>query len=106
MAEPIRSILVVDDDHLIGPLLGELLHCLGHTVCALVTSEDAAVAAAVRHRPDLILMDTRLRPGNGIDAIDRIVALIGPVPHIFITGDLHDVLARAPEAIALQKPFR
>ncbi|MDD2861174.1 MAG: response regulator [Acidiphilium sp.] len=106
MTEPITSILVADDDEMIGPLIGDILGCLGHTVCAIVTTEDAAVVAAVRHRPNLIVMDSRLRPGDGIEAMDRIVALIGPVPHIFISGDLYDVCKRVPEAITLKKPFR
>ncbi|MGC9272212.1 response regulator [Acidiphilium sp.] len=106
MPKQMISILVVDDDQSIGPLLGDILVYLGHAVCAIVTSEDAAVAAAVSHRPDLILMDAGLRPGNGIDAMDRIVALIGPVPHVFISGDLKSIGIRVPRAIALQKPFQ
>ena len=106
MTRPIISILVADDDPLIGPLLRDILLYLGHVVCAITTNEDAAVEAAVHHRPDLIMMDAQLRQGNGIDAMDRIVALIGPTPHIFISGDLHGILARAPGAITLQKPFR
>lgn len=106
MAKPITSILIADDDPLIGPLLENILVYLGHTVCAIVTSEDAAVAAAVSHRPDLIVMDSRLRPGDGIGAMDRIAALIGPVPHVFISGDVHGILSRMPRAVTLEKPFR
>lgn len=106
MAKPMVSILIADDDVSIGSLLREIIVYLGYAVCALATSEDAAVAAAIMHRPDLIVMDANLRPGNGIDAIERIIAVIGPVPHVFISGSPHEVRSRMPRAITLQKPFR
>lgn len=105
MVKPKTSILIADDDPLIGPVLRDILAYLGYSICALATSEDAAVADALSYRPDLIVMDAGLQPGNGIDAIERIVALIGPVPHIFISGALDGIRVRAPGTIALQKPF-
>jgi DNA-binding response OmpR family regulator len=99
--QPLR-ILVIEDDALIGMLLADLLEGMGHDVVAIAATEDAAVAAAERFRPEFMTVDARLRDGNGVDAVGRIERH-GAVPHVFISGGLSD-LAR-PGAIVLQKPF-
>ena len=96
-------ILVVEDDDLIGMLLGAMLEGMGHDVVAVVATEDEAVAAAAHHYPDLMIVDIQLREGNGPVAIARILEF-GPVPHLFMSG-----AAQRTEAIgvvSLQKPFR
>ncbi|MBK5264229.1 MAG: response regulator [Alphaproteobacteria bacterium] len=98
-------ILIVEDDAVIAMSLGDLLIGMGHKVCATVESEADAVAAAVRHKPDLMIVDANLYEGNGISAIAKIL-LDGFVPHIFMTGDPYLVQALAPGAIILQKPFK
>jgi DNA-binding response OmpR family regulator len=50
-------VLVVEDDPMIGMLLAEMLEAIGHDVCAIETIEAAAVAAAARYRPDLLIVD-------------------------------------------------
>jgi len=98
------TLLVVEDDALIGRLLVDVLANLGH-VAMIVTTEDAAVAAAARYRPDLMIVDVTLGDGNGIAAVDQILSK-GPMPHIFVSGDPSKVWAARPDAIVLQKPFR
>lgn len=94
------SILVVDDDRAIGELLAEVLESQGHAVCAIAGTEDEAVEAADRWRPDLVIADLRLGAGSGLSALARIVQL-RPVASVLISG--------TPTFIGrpvLQKPFR
>jgi|SRR5271169_857998 len=99
------QILVVEDDTLIAMLLVETLAEIGHGVCGVEATENGAVAAAHRCRPDLIIVDAQLREGNGVSAVDQILRT-GFVPHLFISGDIKKVLARRPDAVAIAKPFR
>jgi CheY-like chemotaxis protein len=97
-------ILLVDDDAMIGLLLSEMLEDMGHTICGIEANETAAVAAAAWHHPDLMIVDARLGHGSGVDAMARILQS-GFIPHLYMTGNIAWVLARAPTAIVLQKPF-
>ena len=99
------NVLVVEDDALLGLVLGDVLAGMGHTVCAIEDTESGAIAAAARCRPDLMIVDARLATGSGVAAVEEIHR-VGPVPHLFVSGDISGVLARRPGAIVIQKPFR
>jgi two-component system, response regulator PdtaR len=81
-----------------------VLVSMGHEVCAVVASENEAVAAAAQHQPDLMIVDSGLAQGNGISAVTRILTH-GFVPHVFITGNALKVRKDRPDAIVLEKPF-
>ena len=98
------SVLVVEDDAVIGMLLAEMLAEMGHGTCAIAATEADAVAAAGRCRPDLMIVDARLGEGSGIAAVDEILRS-GPVPYLFASGNAPRVLALRPDAVVLQKPF-
>ena len=94
------SILILDYDSAIGQLLAEVLAAHGHSVCAIVATEDEAVEVAGRWFPDLVIADLRLDVGSGISALARIVRT-RPVASVLIS--------ETPESIGrpvLQKPFR
>ena len=97
-------ILVVEDEAIIGMLLSEVLAGMGHAVCAVVASEDEAVEAAALHLPDLLIVDAGLAAGNGLAAVDTIIATRF-VPHVFTTGNALKVRQLRPGAIVLEKPF-
>jgi CheY-like chemotaxis protein len=98
------QILVVEDDSLIAMLLVETLAELGHCVCAVEATEAGAVTAALRCRPDLIIVDAQLIGGSGVSAIDEIIRN-GFVPHLFISGDIKKIMELKPGAVAIEKPF-
>jgi CheY-like chemotaxis protein len=98
-------VLVVDDDALLGLCLAEMLMGIGYDICAIETTEAAAVAAAVKHAPDLMIVDARLRDGSGIAAVEQILRT-WPIPYLFVTGDTRSVQEAKPGAVVLQKPFR
>ncbi len=100
---PLR-VLIVEDEVLIAMLFAEVLEDMGHTVCAMETTETDAVAAAAKFSPDLIIADAKLRRGSGVAALATIL-LDGYVPHIFVSGDVSGIRAARPDAIVIQKPF-
>ena len=99
---PLRFLLV-EDDAMIGAMLTEMLADLGHEIGVVQATEDEAVAAAARHKPDLMIVDLQLTRGSGVAAVARITRA-GPIPHIFMTG--RGPLAARPGAVMLTKPFR
>ncbi|MCF3946907.1 MULTISPECIES: response regulator [Acidiphilium] len=78
-------IMIVDDDAMITSLLAMMLTDMGHEVCAVEGSEEGAVAAAARCRPDLMIVDARLGRGSGVSAVDAILRT-GPVAYVLTSG--------------------
>ena len=81
-----RSILIVEDERIVGEDMREALLHFGYDVPAIAITGEAAIREAGEHRPDLILMDIFLAgPMNGIEAAEK----IGPmydIPIIFLTA--------------------
>jgi PAS domain S-box-containing protein len=103
------SVLLVEDEPIVALELRAHLEGMGYAVAGHETSGPAAVAAAARARPDLVLMDVNLDgPMDGIEAATQIRAA-RDVPVVFLTafGDAA-TLARAEAAAPfgyLVKPF-
>ena len=67
------TILIADDQALVRVGLRKILESAGDVeVVAEVENGEEAVAAAARHRPDLVLMDIRMPVLDGIEATRRI----------------------------------
>jgi CheY-like chemotaxis protein len=98
-------VLVVEDDCLIAMLLAELLAGMGHEVCTTAGTEADAIAAAIRDRPDLMIVDAGLGRGSGVAAVEKILQ-VAPVAHVFMSGDARKVQALRPDAVVVRKPFR
>jgi DNA-binding response OmpR family regulator len=104
-----ETILVVEDETLVGLELKEGLERLGYSVPDVIESGEAVVQAVARHRPDLVLMDVRLRGSlDGIEAAYQAKAEFD-LPVIFLTAYSDaDTLRRAartnPDGFLL-KPF-
>ena len=98
------TILVAEDDSLIGELLAEMLTLMGHTVCAITTTEIDTVAAAHRFQPELMIVDLGLNPGSGIAAVDLINRTTF-IPHILVSGNIARVRQLRPGAMMLEKPY-
>ena len=100
-------VLIIEDDGLVALLLETLLGQMGHEVCATAGTEVTAVDAAHRCAPDLLIADVRLRSGSDISAVKEILRTReGRMPHLFVSGDIADITARLPAAVAIRKPFR
>ncbi|MGC2196396.1 MAG: response regulator [Terriglobales bacterium] len=65
--------LIVEDEALIAEELRERLSRLGFSVIAAVDSADEGIAIATRERPELVLMDIRLKgEKDGVQAAEEI----------------------------------
>jgi DNA-binding response OmpR family regulator len=99
-----QRVLVIEDDAIIGMLYEDVLAEMGHSLCAIAMTGSQAVAAAAKHKPDLIIADASLRDGSGVDAVTEILRSRF-VPHLFVSGDPESVRALMPGAIIVEKPF-
>ncbi len=86
MAESAK-ILVVEDEQILALDMQAMLRRLGYEVVGLATSGEKAIALAEEKRPDLVLMDIKLRGAmDGVTAAERIVSSLR-VPVIFVTAN-------------------
>lgn len=99
------QVLVVEDDILIGMLFADALAAMGYDVCAIEATEADAVAAAARYKPDLMIVDARLRDGSGVAAVQEILRT-GWIPHVFVSGETSRIRELKPSAIVVEKPVR
>lgn len=95
-------ILVVDDDAVIGTLLAAMLEDMGHTISSIETTEAGAVTAALRDRPDLMIVDALLGEGRGEAAMAQILRETA-MAHIFMSGGRLD--HSHGSSVILRKPF-
>jgi DNA-binding response OmpR family regulator len=95
------DVLLAEDDPAIATLLEELLVGMGFRVCGLVRTHRETVDAALRLKPDRMLVDARLGRDSGVDAMSEIERH-GKVPHVFMSGGRVDGVRHAA---LLLKPF-
>ncbi|MDD5036355.1 MAG: EAL domain-containing protein, partial [Methylococcaceae bacterium] len=94
------DILIVEDEAIIAAQLERLLLGWGCRVVALVATGEEAIDQAHRLKPDLVLMDVRLRGRmNGVEAA-RVISERDAIPIIFLTAYADDALIE--EATATQ----
>ncbi len=102
-------ILVVEDETIIALDLQILLESFGFDVCGPVPSAETSLKAASFFRPDVVLMDVKLKGKmSGIDAA-RIIHKHLHIPVIYLTAYGDDVtLQEASETRSfgyIRKPF-
>ena len=105
----VRRILVAEDDGMIAEAICDRLTEAGYEVVARPDSGAGAVEAALTLRPDLVLMDVRLKGDmDGIRASELINQRMR-MPVVYLTGDSDQkTLERAKSASAygyVLKPF-
>ena len=103
------KILIVDDEVVVAEDIRRQLRSLGYLVVGVVASGSEAVQLAGEHRPDLILMDIKLKgPMDGIEAARTIQSQYG-TPVIYLTAfSDEETLERARQTLPLAyliKPF-
>jgi PAS domain S-box-containing protein len=80
------KILIVEDERIPAEEIKSNLEYLGYTITSIVSSGEDAVREAEESRPDLILMDIKLKGEmDGIEAAKRIRAS-ADIPIIYITA--------------------
>lgn len=108
MSESAR-ILIVEDESIVAKDIQAGLQGLGYTVVGMVATGEEALEQAATLRPDLVLMDIKLKGEmDGIETAHRLRASY-PVPVVYLTAFTDDNTlhrAKASEAFGyLLKPF-
>lgn len=82
-----KRVLIVEDDLIISLVIENMVKELGHEVVGKAVSGDEAISLAEKHKPDLLLMDIRLKGDmDGIEAVEKI-KVIHDVSVIYLTGN-------------------
>ena len=100
-------VMIIEDEAIIAMDLEGIVGLMGHEVTGIARTRTAAVEAALRDRPDLILADIQLADNSsGIDAVNEILAR-HEVPVIFITAFPERLLTgeRPEPAFLIAKPY-
>ncbi|HSK39089.1 MAG TPA: response regulator [Arenibaculum sp.] len=106
---PNLRILIVEDDALVALGIRCTLEDLGYEVCGIAASEPEAVRLAEQTRPDVTLMDIRLKGTvDGIDAARRIRNEFG-IRSVYLSAYTdHQTMSRVTATYPLgfvQKPY-
>jgi two-component system, response regulator PdtaR len=105
----LARILIAEDEAIVAMELEEVLKGMGYEVVAVVDSGDALLKAAVDGKPDLVLLDIKLKSFiDGIDAATRL-RMFSEVPIIYLTAfnsaEMRDRAAKTQPMAYLVKPF-
>ena len=95
--------LIIEDEMLIALEVESLLLELGFVTCDIADNPQDALRLALIRRPDLITADMRIFGGTGAEAVDAITEQLGPIPHIYVTGNPD--LLRGRSAPVVDKPL-
>ncbi len=82
-----KTILLVDDEHIVLDALGQILHHFGYKVISRPDAESALSVIREGEYIDLILTDYRLSGMKGIEYIAALKKRLPATPVIIITGD-------------------
>lgn len=82
-----KKVLIVEDDLIIAMVIENMVKDLGHEVIGKTSTGEEAVDMALDLKPDIILMDIRLKGEmDGIEAVSKIREKMN-IPVIYITGN-------------------
>jgi CheY-like chemotaxis protein len=97
--------LIIEPQVFTSFMIEDALRDAGFTSVAMAMTEQEAIAAAEADPPDLITAAVQLQEGSGIAAVEAIRAK-HDAPVLFVTQQVADVPAEAPDVAILKKPFR
>ncbi|GAA0662542.1 DNA-binding response OmpR family regulator [Sphingomonas insulae] len=98
-------VLIIEDDWLIADHIAQLVEAAGARSVDMADTEDDAVTQALARPPEVIISDVNLQAGGrGPDAVRRIVAALGEMPVMFVTGEPRTFQPHSPAMRVLHKP--
>lgn len=97
-------VLIIEDDWIIADHIASLVEAAGALTIDMAMTEDEAVMRAQAHPPAVIVSDVTLGQGLGPSAVARIIAVMGQVPVMFVTGEPRGFQPPSPEMRVLHKP--
>ncbi|MDX2217364.1 MAG: ATP-binding protein [Oculatellaceae cyanobacterium bins.114] len=104
------KILIVEDEAIVAEDIASCLEKMGYLIVDIVASGKAAIAAAMKHCPDLVLMDIVLQGEmDGIETSQSICSKLN-IPVVYLTANADDgTLNKAKETGPfgyIIKPFK
>ena len=93
-----RTILVADDNPLMRKILCEVFEAQeDYDICAEATNGQEAIDLALKHRPELIILDLSMPVMNGVEASIELKRIMPTVPIILFSqyADLGNSLRAA-----------
>jgi len=97
-------VLIIEDDWLLSDHIAQLIETAGATSVDIAGTEDEAVTVALDHPPAIIISDVNLPQGTGPLAVQRILATLGTIPVLFVTGSPDVCEPRSDAMRMLVKP--
>ncbi|MBW2395698.1 MAG: sigma-54-dependent Fis family transcriptional regulator [Deltaproteobacteria bacterium] len=102
------SIVIIDDEHVLGRQIGRALETSGHEVQLAETGKDG-IALVQDTDPDLVLLDLRLPDTSGLDVLEELRKRDPSLPVVLMTayGSVSDAVEamRRGAVDYLQKPL-
>ena len=95
--------LIIEDEILIALKVEALLAEIGFETFDIADSPREALACARRRCPDLITADYRIVGGTGLEAAEAILAELGAIPVVYVTGNAD--LVRSSGKPVVEKPI-
>ena len=99
-----RHALVIEDEILVAMEIEDLLKAQGFVTVDIADSPLEALDKALRRKPDLITADYRIVGGTGVEAVQMIMAHLGPIPVVYVTGHAR-AMAGQGDDVVVQKPI-
>ncbi len=104
-----QTVLIVEDDSIIGQDLAQCLEDLGLNVCGLTGDAAEAAQLADTHRPDLLTMDVDLNGHQAGIAAAIVIRAVADTPIVFVTGyadpDTYERMITLSRTAVVEKPF-
>ncbi len=82
-----KTILLVDDEHIVLDAMGQILHNFGYQVISRPDAESALSVIREGNNIDLVLTDYRLSGVKGMEFIAALKINLPSTPVIILTGD-------------------
>lgn len=98
-----RHALIIEDEILIALEVEALLREQGFTSIDVADNAHEALDLALRRKPDLITADYRIVGGTGEDAVRSIMAHLGPIPVVYVTGNACSISSGSTNPV-VEKP--
>ena len=84
------AVLIVEDERIVAKDLQQALRSMGHDAFSIASSANEAIAEIEKRRPDLVLMDIRIRGArDGVETADIIRKRFG-IPIVYLTSHADD----------------
>jgi CheY-like chemotaxis protein len=99
-----RHALIIEDEILIALEIEDLLKKQGFDSVDIAESPLEALDRALLRKPDLITADYRIVGGTGVEAVKMIMAHLGPIPVVYVTGHA-TALSDQNSDMVVQKPI-